>query len=109
MVPLPVSIVQKHQNLKLDQGSRGKIKYTANKSETYHIPGCLHRAKKSYQDKNGYAVKKHLRFQTIVQNWVNKNGNYFSPFDLFDRFIQHQTRKLPKHCSWGHRQRRHSW
>ena len=28
----------------------------------------------AYKDKEGYAIKKHKRFRSIVQKWVDVNG-----------------------------------
>jgi len=63
MVPLPNKL------------ARGKIKYTANKSESFHIPGCLARSKISYKEKDSYAIKKHSKFRSWVQKWIISNGS----------------------------------
>merc|ERR1711990_1388866 len=56
-----------------NSSSRKKIKYTANKSESFHIPGCVKRSRLCYRNEAGYAIKKQKKFRNFVKNWGDKN------------------------------------
>merc|ERR1712037_920977 len=50
-----------------------KIRYIKGSHSSELIPGKLGQARVAYRKANGYAIKKHLRFNGFLQKWIKRN------------------------------------